>query len=434
MRRRMSFRTLVPSTLVAIALSAAPEARADVPFLLPVQGHLELSDGTPVDGLTSLTFQLYATATSTAFQFYEVIETNVEDGYFSVYLGEKRALPAGFFRDSPEAWLGMTIGQDAELQPRVRLASVPFSMMSLFCAEASTLGGATAEDFALAGHSHDWSELTSVPAELLDGDQDTTYSAGLGISLSGSTFEADLSVVQSRVNDACPPGQYLTAIEADGSVTCTLDQVGAGTITEVVAGSGLSGGGTAGQVTVSADTDFLQRRVTGTCPAGQSIRAVAADGTVTCEADDDSGGTVANVIAGTGLSGGGTGPTVTLSVDNTQTQRRVGGSCGVGSYIRAIAADGSVTCGNDENTLGAAAVSAEFTVSRNNSNGTSGVQMVSATRSFCFLTRTTYRDIGFGAESGTCNIVTNAGNWRLEASVDDTLDGDVTCSARCLTW
>ncbi|MCI0636027.1 MAG: hypothetical protein L0206_19240, partial [Actinobacteria bacterium] len=53
-----------------------------------------------------------------------------------------------------------------------------------------------------------------------------------------------------------------------------------------------------------------------------------------------------NVGAGTGLGGGGTGD-VTLFVDFTQTQRRVGGSCPAESSIRQINADGSVTCEAD---------------------------------------------------------------------------------------
>ena len=60
----------------------------------------------------------------------------------------------------------------------------------------------------------------------------------------------------------------------------------AGDITAVTAGAGLTGGGTSGSVTLSADTTYLQKRVTQSCPAGTSIRVISASGAVTCEVDD----------------------------------------------------------------------------------------------------------------------------------------------------
>jgi hypothetical protein len=57
-----------------------------------------------------------------------------------------------------------------------------------------------------------------------------------------------------------------------------------------------------------------QNRVTGTCPAGQSIRVINESGTVSCQTDTNSGGDITAVVAGTFLSPGGTSGSVTLNV------------------------------------------------------------------------------------------------------------------------
>src|SRR2546430_2162294 len=107
-----------------------------------------------------------------------------------------------------------------------------------------------------------------------------------------------------------------------------------------------------------------QRRVTGTCPPGASIRVINADGSVVCEVDDNSGGTVTSVGTGSGLTGGPITTTGTISiapggvtsahitdgtvgavdVNSGQVQLRVTGTCTPDSAIQAVSADGAVTC------------------------------------------------------------------------------------------
>jgi hypothetical protein len=125
-----------------------------------------------------------------------------------------------------------------------------------------------------------------------------------------------------------------------------------GDITAVTAGTGLTGGGSSGDVTLHIDASAVQNRVTGSCPAGESIRSIAQNGTVVCETDNDSGGDVTAVTAGSGLTGGGTSGDISLQTDASVVQNRVTGVCPTGQSIRAIDQDGTVTCEIDDNFSG----------------------------------------------------------------------------------
>ncbi|MCK0161869.1 bZIP transcription factor [Allomuricauda sp. F6463D] len=54
----------------------------------------------------------------------------------------------------------------------------------------------------------DWASITGIPADINDGDDDTTYSAGLGLSLTGNTFSVDNANI-------APDWASITGIPAD---------------------------------------------------------------------------------------------------------------------------------------------------------------------------------------------------------------------------
>jgi hypothetical protein len=187
-------------------------------------------------------------------------------------------------------------------------------------------------------------------------------SCGLNITGNATLTVADATIISRKL--AGFSGDALTSGLALGSGTRNtpaavqsflLSGCGAtgGTVTSITAGSGLTGGTITGSGTIAVNTAVIQNRVSGTCVVGSSIRAIAADGNVTCQTDTSGGtGTVTNVATGLGLTGGPVTSTGTIAADTNYLQRRVSASCAVGSSIRAIAADGTVTCQTD--TVGGA--------------------------------------------------------------------------------
>jgi hypothetical protein len=114
-------------------------------------------------------------------------------------------------------------------------------------------------------------------------DKDSKYSAGNGITLTANRFSVDTGTVQSRVSGSCSSGNSIRAIASNGTVTCE-SAAGGGTLADnsVTTSKILDGTITATDV----NSNSVQSRVSGSCSSGNSIRAIASNGTVTCESDD----------------------------------------------------------------------------------------------------------------------------------------------------
>jgi hypothetical protein len=111
--------------------------------------------------------------------------------------------------------------------------------------------------------------------------------------------------------DKQAPAETGLSVASNGQITFAGGQAfpGTGTITGVTAGSGLTGGGTTGTVTVG---------LTNTCASGQVLQwngsAWACTGIGT--------GTITQVTAGTDLTGGGASGNVTLNLNTSKTDAR----------------------------------------------------------------------------------------------------------------
>ncbi len=116
--------------------------------LLPVHGTLQTPEGTPVNGVVAINFSLYADQLAGTPLFAEARNVVVEDGEFVVYLGEINPLDPALFRAQASVHIGIRVGADPEMTPRIPLGSVPYAAYATNCGDADTVEGMTAEELA----------------------------------------------------------------------------------------------------------------------------------------------------------------------------------------------------------------------------------------------------------------------------------------------
>jgi len=138
--------------IVPVLIFSGSPVNAAIPRLINYQGMLTQSDGTtPVpNGNYSLTFKIYGSLSGTDSLWREYhSNVSVTNGLFNVILGSVTTLNLAFNTDY---WLGIRVGNDPELSPRIRLTSVGYAYRALVAdsavkaSSAPTGGGWTDED------------------------------------------------------------------------------------------------------------------------------------------------------------------------------------------------------------------------------------------------------------------------------------------------
>lgn len=113
---------------VAIFLCVQPytTASAAIPTTIHYQGYLTDASAVPQNAELAMRFRLYTDASGGAAAWDETHgSVSVQSGRFSVELGSNSAFPADLF--TVPLYLGITVGADAEMTPRLRLGSVPYA-------------------------------------------------------------------------------------------------------------------------------------------------------------------------------------------------------------------------------------------------------------------------------------------------------------------
>ena len=170
-------------------------------------------------------------------------------------------------------------------------------------------------------------------------DDDTTYLAGTGLALDGATntFNVDQTQIEAWANGVDNDTTYTAGagIDISAGVVSLIDTVDDDTTYTAGTGINIAGGVVSLVDTTDNDTTYSNGvgldLAAGVFSVNQSQVEAWADGV-----DDD---TMYSAGAGLALDAGNQ-----FSVDATQTQRRVTGSCVVGAAIRTINEDGTVVC------------------------------------------------------------------------------------------
>jgi hypothetical protein len=342
---------------------------AGVPPTINYQGVLTASDGGRIEATLPMVFRIYADSTTLVELWSETHDSvKIEEGIFNVLLGSVVPIPDIVF-DGNTRYLGLTVGDDDEMQPRKPLVSVVYAYRTAIADVADLASGVASNtigteqiidgsiDFADIGNNDagagqvmKWSGTAWVAGDDAGGGT-SQVTGGAGITVTGDADSFMVSVSDNGItssmltNGSVNTDKIVDAAVAatklsDGAVTSTKLSTGA-VITDKLATNAVSGNKIqANAVTTDkiADASILFGDINQNGAGADQV--IKWSGTNWVAGDDASGGTY-QVTAGAGIAVTGDADSFMVSVaDNGITTAKL--------------ADNSVTTGK----IGSAAVDA----------------------------------------------------------------------------
>jgi len=253
--------------IVLVLLTASPAALA-IPTQIGHQGRILDADGLPAEGPHTLDFALYDASEEGAVMWSEAHDVDLVNGYYSLVLGADELdnpLDDDLLRDN-DLFLELIVDDDDALSPRQALNAVPYARLAdtstnvsggVVDASEIRVGGTVVVDGSGAWSGStpavDWSDLSGVPAGLMDGeDADTTltedevdaYCADNGYAMASDLASVATSGSYDDLSDVPVTGASANHYTESGSFTVPD---GITSLSIYVAGGG--GGGSNGEST-----------------------------------------------------------------------------------------------------------------------------------------------------------------------------------------
>lgn len=371
----LSAALVIAISFISIRLPAAAQEPVDHSFSF--QGRLrQAGGGGYVTGACDFRFSLYDADLPGGTRLgnpQTVTDVTVRDGYFAA------ALDFGPVFSAEPRYLAIEVncpanggaGPYTDLGSRAKLNAIPYAIYAADSGQVS------------------WPQLTNVPAGFADQvDDEGLYTNGPGLSLNNNQFGVitptliNPTNLQERIAGSCPPGQTIQAVNADGTVVCLAQSA----YYQGSDGLKITRTDALGNPILEPDFDVAQERIDSPLcgGSGQAIRKILATGEVECEPIPQ--GDLTAIQAGSGLSGGGTAGSVTILVgDQAITTSHLANS----SVNAAKLADGTVS----QESLAASSVDGGKIAD-------GGVQLVDLAQNGCV---DGYRLLSNGGYSWICN-------------------------------
>lgn len=281
---------------VLLTLLVSASAWAEAPARLQVNGFLTDNRDQPLDGPHQLRLVLYAHASEGQPLHDETLSVPVFRGLFAAEIGSTKVLDLDVFEGATDGvWLGLSVNGEAELSPRLRIATVPFAayarragsaamadeaLSAEHATNAARLGDLLPSAFRRVSDPISFSDIVGVPAGLDDGDDDLFASLSCGPGETAVFDGASWTCALPFASRQCPDGSMIAGVDALGEVVCAVDK------NDTYSG---------------ADFALSNQQ----CPAGQMIRGFDAAGHRICAPDVDTN-TTYGVAAGQGIALDGT--------------------------------------------------------------------------------------------------------------------------------